>query len=338
MIRLPVLSRFLHVALFENWLLKFICLALAVLIWFYIDGELTDHRDFAITVRASDLHLPAGLELVANLPLPKFSVHVRGPRRRLQLVSSETIGFKKVSMEDPQPGHNVLDIKPADIKAEGLEVISVTPDDNEPFVELVATSSCFKPVRVKARVEARTGYLVEKSTSVPSQVKIEGPTADLDKIDYVWTEEVVMSNADREVVQIVSIETFRDIGGRRILFRCSEKVQAIIPVHPPEVTRRLFFDIQTLALPGTAMVVSPKSVEVEVSTEIPDLTEPELRSNVRLFVEWPRTWEKPKDEATVLGPLPVQVQVFSPSRIQVRGIKDGILPTVEVRGALAGAL
>src|SRR5271157_79718 len=103
----PLISRILRAALFEDWLLKFICLALAIMMWFYIDGELTDQREIGAALRPADLELPAGFEL-AERPLPKFTVRIRGPRRRLQLMSAESISFRKKKLLNPQPGKNVL--------------------------------------------------------------------------------------------------------------------------------------------------------------------------------------------------------------------------------------
>src|SRR5689334_2001375 len=110
--------RLLRSILFEDWWLKITCLGLAVLMWFYIDGELTDHGDFVATLRPADLELPAGWELSTDTPMPKYTVRLRGARRRLQLFSPDAIVIKKQTITNPQPGRNSINLGPADIDVE----------------------------------------------------------------------------------------------------------------------------------------------------------------------------------------------------------------------------
>jgi len=330
--------RILHAALFEDWLLKLICLALAVMMWFYIDGELTDKRDFVVALRPSDISLPAGWALAPDRPLPRFLVLLRGPRRRLQLISADSIAFKKYTLANPVPGTNPLGIGPSDLQAEGFDVISVQPQDESPSVELVSTVRRLKRVRLKTVGRPKPGYVAEAGTADPDQVNIEGQSQDLDEIEQVWTEDVDIANAEQDVVREVSIAPFLDVNGRRIAFRCNTPVRATVLVHPELVSKRMTLDVRPLALPGTAMTVEPASVEVEVQAEARDLAAPELKAGIILFADWPRDWELPKDSATVLGPQRVQVRAYAPARVQVRGVNGRALPTVEVRGALSAAL
>jgi len=137
---LPTLGRFVHSALLDDWFLKFICLGLAVLMWFYVDGELTDQSDIVVTLRKSDLQLPVGWELAADQPLPKFFVRLRGPRRTMQYVTAERLTFKrKIPIATPKSGRNPIRIEPEDLQAEPFEVLSVTPRDGEAVVGLYSS-------------------------------------------------------------------------------------------------------------------------------------------------------------------------------------------------------
>ena len=248
----PLFYRILKAALFEDWVLKFICLAMAVLMWFYIDGELTAEGNFTVTMRPADLQVPSGWELAPNSLLPEFLVRVRGPRRRLQLNSGESIvfKFKKHRIDNPHYGRNPLNIGSGELEADGFEIISVTTkDEREAAVELVATT---------------------------------------------------------------------------------------ISIRPEAITRKRQFGVRAVALPGTAMIVEPNSVEVEVTAEPRDFDE--LAQKTILYVDWPHDWERPKDNLTVLGPLLMHVHVLAPPRIQVHGVNGQDLPTVNVRAALSAAL
>jgi hypothetical protein len=139
----------------------------------------------------------------------------------------------------------------------------------------------------------------------------------------------------------VGIVQHVELDGRILRFRAPQKVKVTVPVHPEKVARRMVLFVRPLALPGTAMSVEPDKVEVEILAEPREAATPELASRITLYVEWPRTWEVPADAAQLLGPLEVQVKAIAPSRVQVRGVGGAngeALPTVKVRGALAGAL
>jgi len=335
----PVVPRALHALLFEDWLLKSICLALAALLWVYSDGELTDRRDFVVAMRPSDIALPPGWALAADRPLPKFLVLLRGPRRRLQFSSGDSIAFQRKTLSNPAPGPNPLTVDPGDVQAEGFDVLAVSPkDEKEPVVYLVSTAKRLKRVRVKTAGKAHPGFVAEAGTADPDQVSIEGPSNELDEVAYVWTEDVDITNAEQDIVQDVNIAPFVEVNGRPVKFRCSTPVRATVPVHPEQATKRLSLDVRPLALPGTAMTIAPATAEVDVQAETRDLAAPDLKSSIVLFADWPNNWELPKDEKTVLGPQRVQVRAFAPPRLQVRGVNGGPLPTVEVRGALAGPL
>jgi hypothetical protein len=271
--------------------------------------------------------------------MPKFIVTLRGPRRNLQFLTADTIAFRKVELANPVPGNNIIRLTPAAMEAEGFDVISIAPKDGgDATVALVYTVRRTKPVRVRTVGRVKAGYVMEPGTADPNQVEIEGPSQDLDAVEHVWTEEVDANEAERDIVREAAIQPFVDVAGKRVAFRCATTVRVSVPVHPELVTRRLTLDVRPLALPGAAMAITPQTVEVEVHAEANELAAPDLKSSITLYVEWPGTWERPKDAATTLGPERVQVRCFAPPRVQVRGVGGTALPTVEVRGALSGAL
>lgn len=334
----PVISRVVRAALFEDWLLKFICLVLAVLMWFYIDGELSDERDVAIALRPADLVLPPGYELSPERPLPRFNVRIRGTRRRLQLIGPESVSVKRKSIENARPGRNVLALKPSDLEAEKVEVVNVTPKDEEAVVELVSTMNQSKPVRVRTHGEPKAGYVVGPAASEPSQVNVQGSSRDLERVEFVWTEDVDITGAEKDVVREVEVLQFADANGRSAPIHCNQKVRVTVAIDPVEAVKRMTLDVRPITLEGAAMTIEPKAVEVEVVAEERVLASAEMFAKVMLYAEWPVEWKKPADPKAVLGPARVQVRAVAPAGLKVRGVEGAPLPSVEVRGALAGAL
>ncbi|HYG78538.1 MAG TPA: YbbR-like domain-containing protein [Planctomycetota bacterium] len=329
--------RFLQSLLFEDWWLKITCIVFSMLMWFYIDGELTDQSDFLVGVRPNDIVLPSGWELAPDQTLPKYWVRLRGARRRFQVFNSDKIMFRKQTITNPQVGRNPIDIEPAEVEIEeNFEIVSVTPKDERPSVLLIATTRRVKRVRVKTTGKVNPRFIAEPPVADPDQVNVEGAAEDLDQLEFVWTEDVDITDAEQDVVREVGIQPFVDVGGRRIQLRSNAVVRAIVKVRPQLVTRRMTLDVRPLALSGTALTVEPKSVEVEVQAEEQEFAAPDFASSILLYVEWPRTWETPKSQEMALGPASVQVKAAPPPRVQVRGVDGGPLPTVTVRGALAG--
>ncbi len=247
--------------------------------------------------------------------------------------------FKRKLLDNPRPGVNPVNVNVSDVEAENFAVVSIEPlTPGGANVTFVSTATEMKNVRVLTRNRPVSLYNVGEPSAVPTQVaESRGSTDDLAAIKEVWTEEVDLAAAEHDINLEVPIKEKMDIGGRVVVLKCSEKVRVNIPIEPARVTRTQTFDIWARVPPGLAMKIEPQSVEVELVIEEREYDNA-LLSKISLYVEWPGTWERPKDTATVLGPIPVQIKVSGPPRVVVRGVNNGPLPTVNVMGALAGGL
>jgi len=335
-----MLSRAIYALLFEDWILKFICVALAIMMWFYIDGELTGQVDVTVQMRPGDLVLPAELALAPDQQLPKLRVIVRGPRNRLQLMSADRVSLKKKIPDNPHAGHNPLSFLPTDAEAEGnFEILSVSPHDGtEAAVDLIELVTRAKPVIVKCRGEPRAGFLLGKGTSDPDKVNIDGPAQDVDAIQSVNTEEIDVTDLDKNVIREVAIANTVDVNGRTYNVHCLQRVHVTVPITLPEAHRVVVFDVKTIAPPGLSMQVEPKQLEVDLVGNETDVASPDVLSKIVLYVKWPDTLDRPTDPGVITDPHSAQIQVFAPPHISVRSKDDGPLPTVSVRGALAPAI
>lgn len=188
---LPPLSIILRRILLEDWSLKFISLFLAVLMWIYIDGELTDVREFAVTLRPADLSLPEGWDVAPGRPMPRVQVRLRGPRRRLSLVNAEMIRVQqKITIDQPLSGRNVLRVPLDTMYAQGFDVVGIFPlYDSEIAVELaqVVTQTNGKPTTLRVKLQVRPLPPAGAAMTVsPTEIEVDvtmtnstDPTADL---------------------------------------------------------------------------------------------------------------------------------------------------------------
>ena len=339
MIALSAFGRLLRVVFIDDPGLKIICIALAFLMWFYIDGELMSQKEYDLQMKPSDIAKTDSLEISSTSPLPKFKVTVRGPRRNIEFWPRENLRFRRKLLDNARAGHNAVVVAASDIEAEGFTIVSVEPRDPEgAFVDLVSTATEMKNVRVRTRNRPKNEFLVGQPTVTPMQVRVKGAADDLAAIGEVWTEEVDLNGAESDINLEVPIAERMEIADRIVKIKCDEKVRVIVPIDPRKAVLMQTLDVWARVPPGLAMRVDPQTVQVEVVVEDRDVKEPGLLSKISLYVEWPGTWDRPKDVKTVLGPIPVQVKVSAPPRVQVRGVNNGPLPTVKVMGALAGGL
>ena len=336
---LSLFGQFFRFVFIDDPLLKLLCLALALLMWFYIDGELSSTKEYDLQLKATDIAKTEALEVSTPAILPKFKVTVRGPRRQIEFWPRENLHFKRKLLENARPGKNLVTVSAADVEAEMFTVVNIEPKDPEgAYVEFVSTASEMKTVRVRTRNQPRPEFLVGQPSVKPVQVRVRGSADDLIAINEVWTEEVDLTTAESDVRLDVPIAERMDMGDRIVKIQCDEKVHVTIPIDPIKATLVQTLDVWARVPPGLAMRVDPQTIQVEVIIEDRDFKEQGVLSKISLYVEWPSAWDRPKDTKAVLGPIPVQVKVSAPPRVQVRGINNGPLPTVKVMGALAGGL
>ena len=333
------LSKLLRAVFIDDPGLKAICLMLAVLMWFYIDGELMSQKEFELPMSSSDIARADALELAAPDSLPVFVVRVRGPRRLIELWQHQNLRFKRKLIDNPRAGSNPVTALPGDVYAENFSVVSVAPKNPEgAAVVFISTAVETKPVSVRVRGQPKDGFLIGKPVCNPTHVKIKGAAADLAEIQEVWTEEVDVANADQDVSGEFAVLRSVESGGRKIAFICAEKVHVVVPINPVVVVRQAAFEVWARVPPGLAMTVEPQTVQVELVIEARGIDIQEVQSKIVLFAEWPRNWQRPKDSKTALGPERVALKFSAPPRVQVRGINGAALPEITVTGTLAGEL
>ncbi|MBI3830659.1 MAG: YbbR-like domain-containing protein [Planctomycetes bacterium] len=333
--------RLLGTVFWEDKTLKLVCFVLAILSYFYIDGELSDEREFAVAVREASIKLPDNLEFAPDNKFPvALRVRVRGPRRRLQYVSSENI---KLDLKDAVPklvpGDNRIVVRPEDVEVAGvseMRIQKVEPADGFP-VRLLAVSKRMLPVKVRRQGNPPPGFQLTGTIVQPREVLVSS-TADLSQADVVWTEPVDLSGRTENFqLPAVRIAPGITIGDRDVEIRCNETVTVTLQVHREEITRTIEnVPVRALAPPGATMFADPANVTVTV-TGLPDEIATLGAADIQLYVEWPADWDLQQPQGHAFPSQNAQVKAAAPSRIKVLGENKQPLPAVKVRGVLTAA-
>jgi hypothetical protein len=166
---------------FDNLGLKLLSVCLAVFLWAVVLGE----QKVEVTVNEPlDLDIPPHLYLVNN-PVDVVEVRLRGPKTLVTSLSAREISMNQIPVTLVE-GENVIPIRDDMIRVpRGVAVVAVSPQR----VRVVLEAAGEREIEVSPRVEGNPpdGFVVRRVTSVPSRVRMVGPTSELRRITRVRT-------------------------------------------------------------------------------------------------------------------------------------------------------
>jgi hypothetical protein len=333
-----IIRRAVRVTLLDDPALKLVCLALALGLWFYIDGEIMETKTVEMQMRPGDILRSDNLEIDQPDNLPRFVVRVRGARKQLDLWQPQSLRFRRPLLSNPHEGVNWVSAAPDDIEAQTFAILSVAPAEaGTNSVTLNKVVSEMRPVRVRTRGKQRDGFLVGSPSIWPPTVKVSGCEDALTALNEVWTEDMQIDGADVDLTTDLGIAPRIEVNGKAVTLHCDQRVHVTLPITPIIVTHAFTLDVWARVPPGRVLRVEPATVQVELVVEERDFKEKDILAQVSLYVEWPAQWAQPA-EGVPLGPMPVRVKFIAPPRVSVRGVNNTPLPTVNVTGALVGGL
>jgi hypothetical protein len=242
---------------FRHLGLKFLSIALAVLIWLLV----ADQRAVERTVRAPlEFHnVPEGLELV-NDPPETVEVRVRGTSSVLaRLLPSEVVGV--LNLAPARPGTRLFHLLTDEVRVPyGVQVAQVTPATIPLSFE--RSGSRIVPVVPAVEGDPAPGYVAGRITSVPAVVEVVGPVSLLGDLKTATTEPVSIDRAARPVTDTVTVGVANDN------LRLREPISAVVTVEiaPVKAERVLAaVPVRTTNVPtGRSATVAPDAVRLIV--------------------------------------------------------------------------
>ena len=221
----------------ENWTLKLISLAFALILWMFIMGE--RHLEVGYTVPLELQNKPKEL-VIANQVPSLIDVRISGPRTLLMKVSPSDISIT-VDLSDLKPG--LTSFKRLEERLNlpsGLRVTRVSPS----FVDLRLERRQEKsvPIKVVLAGDPDPGYRIAGLQSQPEKVLISGAESELKKVSEVTTEPIDLKGVTESFSQIVPLvyeRTYTNFVDEKtaeihVVIEKSEPVeQAELPVKEP---------------------------------------------------------------------------------------------------------
>ena len=178
----------------EDWLLKFVSLVLAIILWYFVGGE--DRIDKNVMVPIEIINLPRDL-VISNQFKKEIEVTVSGPRSLILEMANRAV-TRQVDLSTATPGTMVIENDNKHIPVlRGITVQRVQPSS--------IILSLDKLIQKQFPVEARTigrvahGYSVKSLKTDPEIITIAGPYTTLSQVDHFFTKVISLDGVKQSM-------------------------------------------------------------------------------------------------------------------------------------------
>ncbi len=185
----------------KDWLLKFVSLALAIVLWYFVGGE--DRIDKNVMVPIEIINLPRDL-VISNQFKKEIEVTVSGPRSLILEMANRAL-TRQVDLSTATPGTMVIENDNKHIPVlRGITVQRVKPSS--------IILSLDKLIQKKIPVEARTlgrvthGFSVKSLKIDPEVITIAGPHTILSQVDHFYTKAINLEGVKQSMQLQVPLE------------------------------------------------------------------------------------------------------------------------------------
>lgn len=186
--------------IFENWLLKFISLAFAVVLWFFVMGESRMEVNHIVPLEYENL--PKDLMIASEVP-SSVAIRISGPRALQMNLSPGDISLA-VDLKGLSAGVSSFKRLEESLNIpSGLKITRISPSYVDVKLERVRVRVV--PVRVVLTGEPAVGFKVKSFKALPGKVAVSGAESELKGISEVVTEGVDLTNVQESFSQTVAI-------------------------------------------------------------------------------------------------------------------------------------
>ena len=210
-------------SLSDNWVLKLLSLAFALVLWFFVMGE--RKLEVGYTVPLELKNVPEGM-MVANEVPSLIDVRLSGPRTLLMNLSPKDISIS-VDLADLKPG--LTSFKRLEERLSipsGVRVTRLSPSFID--VKLERIREKVVPLRVVFSGVPADGFRLGAVRLKPEQVTVQGAESEIKDVTEVTTDPVEVDGAKESFTLTVPI-SYR---GKYTWLNDSEAVEVRVSVEP----------------------------------------------------------------------------------------------------------
>jgi YbbR domain-containing protein len=185
----------------ENWVLKLISLAFAVVLWFFVIGERNLEVSYIVPLEYQGLSRDL---IIANEVPSSVSVRISGPRA---LLMNQSAGDISIAVDLKGLPAGVTSFKRLEESLNlptGLKVTRISPSYVDVKLERIREKSV--PVRVVLTGTPVPGYVVTETRVEPEQVVVSGAGSELKSVSEVFTESIDITGVRQSFSQTAPID------------------------------------------------------------------------------------------------------------------------------------
>ena len=185
----------IRMILFDNWGIKLLSLGLSLTLWFFVTSKGKTEITLSVPLELRDI--PQNMAVVGDVT-GSLEVRVQGQERALRDVSSGKKVVGVLDLSRARVGENTIRLSPDDIqRPSGVAVTYLSPSEVRVKLEpLVRRTIRLNPV---LRGTPAAGFRVEKISTSPARITVEGPASMMDKLDNLQTLPIDIQGARADV-------------------------------------------------------------------------------------------------------------------------------------------
>jgi len=215
----------------KEWVLKFISLLLATMLWFFVGGE--DIVDKNVMVPIEIINLPRDL-VISNQFKKEIEVTLSGPRSAIQDMANKAVS-RQINLSNATPGTNVVENDNNSIPVpRGVTVLRIQPTSIILSLDKLIQKQF--PVTPVTSGDVAAGFVMEKLVMNPDVINITGP-------------ETILSQANELMTEIIDLNGLKE----------SKNIQVPLDLEPS------FVDLIGQTSVTAEIAVKPKMVEKKIS-------------------------------------------------------------------------
>ncbi|SHO45785.1 CdaR family protein [Desulfopila aestuarii] len=302
----------------KEWVLKFISLLLATLLWSFVGGE--DIVDKNVMVPIEIINLPRDL-VISNQFKKEIEVTLSGPRSAIQEMANKAVS-RQINLSNATPGTNVVENDNTSIPVpRGVTVLRIQPTSIILSLDKLIQKQF--PVTPVTSGDVAAGFVMEKLVMNPDVINITGPETILSQADELMTEIIDINGLKESRNYQVPLDlepSFVELIGQT-------SVTAEITVKPKMVEKKISKVNVEAFLAGERQEVAPTTADVIL--RIPVLL---LRDQKDLKSIFSISAAESADESGFLklkvvpnerNSLPIEVVSIIPQAVKVVNIAPG---------------
>jgi hypothetical protein len=237
----------------KDWVLKFVSLLLATVLWYFVGGE--DTVDKNVTVPIEIINLPRDL-VISNQFKKDIEVTVSGPRSVITEMTNRAV-TRQINLSNATPGTNVVENDIDSIPVpRGITVLRIQPSSIILSLDkLIQKQFQVMPVTTG---DVAAGYEFKELNMSPDAITITGPQTILSHVDALLTDVIDingMKDSRQFQVPLDLDSTIVDLIGET-------SVTADIVIHPKMVEKKINNIPVEAVVGGTEREVAPKTVDI----------------------------------------------------------------------------